>query len=1127
MQLRPMPLLSGSLSCGLALSVLALAAAPTAAQAPNQKQAKRTTGAQRYRDYMATHPAPIDEESDTFHDIKPFDAFRHFMSTRAHNGRVDWNALARGHRQAGSLHKAAFAAAARGGLKSNPFQSSAVRPLAGGTTGPGQPLPIPPTGWQWVGPNNAESTSQFGSGLGFYTGRVNGVAIDPNNSQVLYVASAGGGIWKSVNGGQHWVPMTDGNVIATGGPVGPSLSGLGIGANIAIGGGSMTALSNLVFTSVVVDPFDSNHVIASTGDYDYTAGIALPVYDDVVGNPAVLGSGLLESHNGGATWSVILGAQTGGHVVRAMLFDPIHPGHILVGLGRDVDVATIINYSAGFAVTPPQSSILQTTDGGASWQTVKDQSNSPLSIPGYVSKLVYNSDNTLIYASADFAGVYVSNDAGNTWSHIDGIATAGPAPVDNGTGFDTARVDVAASLLDPNTVYILSENDFALYKSTDGGQTWTDVSQNGLSGTLINDVAAQGWYDFNLATSKSTTYNGDPGSEPPPTTVNNDVVYVSLRGIYQSPDGGNSWNDITFTYTGNDQIHTDQHSFTVNPKDPNDVIAGNDGGVYRARFKPDKNVVNWSNLNSDLHVSELYAASAYTIDPANTAVIANLQDNGSPQVTGDLTNPSLLYWTPARGGDGMDSWINPTNFHNRYTSTPGGFFVQTDDDWNTYTTGIFFGTIWISPIAPSDNAEFLFSGSTTFDLYDYGPASTYPQKPGKVVTGPNVQVPKNPGSIDYSNGIVSAVAGSPIGFSGTQIGFVGTTDGVLWAMQWIGGGAGGAFEISDANDLANPFALPPQPVSAIAASGTNINRVFVGLGATGTSDRPLHHLFRCDNYFATPPQYFPIDGSEGDGFHVLPDLPVNSLVVLPNDDEKTLFAATDAGIFYTVDGGLNWNSAMVIPGTSPSQAMPNVLVSKLIYEPSTSSLFAASYGRGLYRCTLGATQPLQILPRIPNYIGTRSRLAAKLDMFHAGQNVTEETTAIVYDPNTGSALAPYKYQTIPTETRKINLTPGGFVSLSVNSKGAFDVYLTVDHCLRKKVPGVNTKRLGVTQTSLILGDVDGDNVIDITDLLQIRASLGMKTKTALDVDGDGKVDLRDYNLVRAAIIKYGGGVQGD
>jgi len=144
--------------------------------------------------------------------------------------------------------------------------------LKPGQKAPNYPYPIT-NQWQPIGPSPQNDAFD-----GFpQAGRVSGVAIDKTTSgvnQVIYIASAGGGVWKTVNNGATWTPMSD-------------------------------TQSSLAIGSITIDPNNNQVIYAGTGES------FKPCQD------CYRGSGVLKSTDGGATWNLYGTAVFGGHVPAA------------------------------------------------------------------------------------------------------------------------------------------------------------------------------------------------------------------------------------------------------------------------------------------------------------------------------------------------------------------------------------------------------------------------------------------------------------------------------------------------------------------------------------------------------------------------------------------------------------------------------------------------------------------------------------------------------------------------------------------------------------------------------------------------------------------------------------------
>src|ERR1044072_7600278 len=130
--------------------------------------------------------------------------------------------------------------------------------------------------WEFLGPRDLQSPMQWAFGPGRISGRVASAAIDPTNPLKIYIASSGGGAWKSADGGATWTPMGDG-------------------------------WQDMMASCVVVAPSAPSTIYVGTGDFDGWGGYS---------------HGIERSTDGGSTWVNVGKGQFGNYAVRRILVDP-------------------------------------------------------------------------------------------------------------------------------------------------------------------------------------------------------------------------------------------------------------------------------------------------------------------------------------------------------------------------------------------------------------------------------------------------------------------------------------------------------------------------------------------------------------------------------------------------------------------------------------------------------------------------------------------------------------------------------------------------------------------------------------------------------------------------------------
>ncbi|MHC5027123.1 MAG: WD40/YVTN/BNR-like repeat-containing protein, partial [Planctomycetota bacterium] len=246
------------------------------------------------------------------------------------------------------------------------------------------------------------------------------VAMHPTDRNVFYHGHSSGGVWKTEDAGQYWLPITDGQ-IAVG----------------AIG-------------AMAVAPSNPDIIYIGTGE---------PQLRDCVS----WGDGVYKSTDGGATWSH-LGLAPTRHIARVR----VHP--------ENPDVVYVAAIGNPFGPSDDRG-IYRSTDGGATWTQVFFKHEQA----GVIDLVMCEHDPDVLYASTfeifrrtwglkaggPNSGIFKSTDGGDTWDEL----TDNPGL----PGGDWGRVGLAHSKTMPNRISALidSKTDNGLYRSEDGGATWT------------------------------------------------------------------------------------------------------------------------------------------------------------------------------------------------------------------------------------------------------------------------------------------------------------------------------------------------------------------------------------------------------------------------------------------------------------------------------------------------------------------------------------------------------------------------------------------------------------------------------------------------------------------------------
>jgi photosystem II stability/assembly factor-like uncharacterized protein len=397
--------------------------------------------------------------------------------------------------------------------------------------------------WTPIGPAPLDSSSVNGN----VSGRITGIAAHPTNANTIYIASAGGGVWKTTDGGTSWSGLTD------------RQRTLSMGA-IAIG----TDNPDVVYAGTG----EANN----SGDSNY-------------------GRGILISSDAGATWTLSTGPSDA--------FDRLTTSQIAID-PTDTRVAYAAMADRGINGLSGNTGIWKTIDRGTNWinTTASIDSTDPW------SAVVIDANNTqTIYASvgnpngAGANGVYKSTNGGTSWA----LLTNAPR------GLAAGRIAIAVSNSNPEILYVTASGTgmtgstsfgtlYRIMRSDNAGNTFTD-----LTGGTPNFMGAQGWYDTYVVVDPSDSaavyVGGAAGTNSILRSTNSGVAWSDLSGGLPAPhadhhaaafdptgklldgnDGGiyrldipalPSWTNL------NGNLETIQfYGIGLHPTDPNKAIGG-------------------------------------------------------------------------------------------------------------------------------------------------------------------------------------------------------------------------------------------------------------------------------------------------------------------------------------------------------------------------------------------------------------------------------------------------------------------------------------------------------------------------------------------------------------------------
>jgi photosystem II stability/assembly factor-like uncharacterized protein len=306
--------------------------------------------------------------------------------------------------------------------------------------------------WRMIGP--------------FRGGRVNAVSGVPGQPNTFYFGSVGGGLWKSFNAGRTWSPVFDGQPIASIGAIGVAPSNPNI---VYVGSGEADMRSQISFGNGVYRSADAGKTWRHVG-LDNTRQIGRVLVDPT--NPdtvfvAALGHaygaspdrGIYRSRDGGASWQKVLFKSDSAGAID-LAFDPANP-QIIYGALWNTRRPPWSVYPPSYG---PGGGAFKSTDGGTTWNQLT--TGLPPERVGRIGLAVAPTDARRVYAIVDAkeGGLFRSDDGGATFRK------QSDDPRIWGRGWYFCKVVVDPKSAD--TVYV---SNTSVYRSTDGGRTWTAI----------------------------------------------------------------------------------------------------------------------------------------------------------------------------------------------------------------------------------------------------------------------------------------------------------------------------------------------------------------------------------------------------------------------------------------------------------------------------------------------------------------------------------------------------------------------------------------------------------------------------------------------------------------------------
>lgn len=569
------------------------------------------------------------------------------------------------------------------------------------------------------------------------------LTIDPNDPDIVWAGMQGmRGLFKSIDGGETWVKkdngITESDITLRGFAVRPNNSNVVFAAGEITtgvlgyefdktkgkiyrtddGGESWRSVwegDNLARV-ILFDPLNPDTMYASTGICDREAW-------------NTVGVGVLKSTDGGNTWTTV----NNGLDNLFIGFLEMHP--------RD---PAILYAAVGVCLPGTTGGIYKTENGGGLWKKILDGSV-------FTVVVVSPSNPDVIYAG-NAEAIYRSDNGGKTWQKYNKASEGWWGPPGVRTGIPISAVVDAE---DPMTIFV---NNYGggIFKSTDGGKTWTDASK-GYTGAHLLDV------------------DGNPANP-------SEVFTIGRSGPFRSFDGGNSWEGLA----GGDARYAEWYAVAINPQDSRQIIITDEhtGAILKSVNEGIswKLVFHHPSVNSgDPQNRHGFRALAYA--PSDPGIIYAGMSKERRAIDGSLpAGPSFGMY---KSTDGGDSWaeinnglegttrnimaiaIDPSNSAIVYIGTRSNGIYMTADGgrtWQPKNNGLMSMDIRSLAIDPC-NASIVYAGlgegagiykstdgGLTWEAVNNGvivECPSYLQRVGQVKLGVSLAKPKRIISQDY------------------------------------------------------------------------------------------------------------------------------------------------------------------------------------------------------------------------------------------------------------------------------------------------------------------------------------------------------------------------------------------